>query len=299
MGAMRGEPLHGHDRALHAPAVRPRPHPADLRARAHLHRPDVAQCDQRNRNRPDLARALPVLGLQLPDGQSGGLLRAAFPRGAGEGGKAPRIPAWLRARGAQHGRHRLADAGHDARRAAWERECPGDGRKALQRAARRTSLDHRSLIFDANPQLKRVVFICTPHRGSEMAIGTIGELGMRLIALPATSRPAITEVGRRACAPSPAKPQRLPNSVTSLSPKNPTSKVMDQAPIHAPHHTILGDRGKGDSPNSSDGVVPYWSSHLDPRPVGTDRPGPHGSCELPRNNRRAEAHPPSSSPDRW
>jgi hypothetical protein len=25
----------------------------------------------------------------------------------------------------------------------------------------------------------------------------------------------------------------------------------------------MGDRGRGDTPNSSDGVVAYWSSHLD------------------------------------
>jgi hypothetical protein len=30
-----------------------------------------------------------------------------------------------------------------------------------------------------------------------------------------------------------------------------------------PYHSIIGDRGKGDTPKSSDGVVPYWSSHLD------------------------------------
>ena len=29
-----------------------------------------------------------------------------------------------------------------------------------------------------------------------------------------------------------------------------------------PYDTIIGDRGRGDSPNSSDGVVPYWSSHV-------------------------------------
>jgi hypothetical protein len=28
-------------------------------------------------------------------------------------------------------------------------------------------------------------------------------------------------------------------------------------------HSIIGDRGRGDTPDSSDGVVPYWSSHLD------------------------------------
>jgi hypothetical protein len=35
-----------------------------------------------------------------------------------------------------------------------------------------------------------------------------------------------------------------------------------------PYHTILGDRGKGgnlnkEPPVSTDGIVPYWSSHLD------------------------------------
>jgi hypothetical protein len=29
-----------------------------------------------------------------------------------------------------------------------------------------------------------------------------------------------------------------------------------------PYHSIMGDRGRGDTPNSSDGVVAYWSSHL-------------------------------------
>jgi hypothetical protein len=29
-----------------------------------------------------------------------------------------------------------------------------------------------------------------------------------------------------------------------------------------PCHSIIGDRGGGDTSNSSDGVVPYWSSHL-------------------------------------
>jgi hypothetical protein len=29
------------------------------------------------------------------------------------------------------------------------------------------------------------------------------------------------------------------------------------------YHSIIGDRGRGDTPNNSDDVVPYWSSHLD------------------------------------
>jgi hypothetical protein len=41
-------------------------------------------------------------------------------------------------------------------------------------------------------------------------------------------------------------------------------KAINTIPITPgiPYHTIMGDRGKGDAPNSSDGVVPYWSSHM-------------------------------------
>jgi hypothetical protein len=38
--------------------------------------------------------------------------------------------------------------------------------------------------------------------------------------------------------------------------------ALDRLPIQAVHHSIIGDRGRGDTPNSSDGVVPYSSSHL-------------------------------------
>jgi hypothetical protein len=40
---------------------------------------------------------------------------------------------------------------------------------------------------------------------------------------------------------------------------------MDKRPLTSsiPYHQIIGDRGKGNSPNSSDGVVAYSSSHLE------------------------------------
>jgi hypothetical protein len=53
------------------------------------------------------------------------------------------------------------------------------------------------------------------------------------------------------------------------------------APITVPYHSIIGDRGKGSSPNSSDGVVAYWSSHLDGAKSEKIVPGPHTSCALP------------------
>jgi hypothetical protein len=60
------------------------------------------------------------------------------------------------------------------------------------------------------------------------------------------------------------KPMRRANSVDSLSPKSRFLHAMNGIPMTSgvPYNTIIGDRGRGDSPNSSDGVVPYWSSHM-------------------------------------
>jgi hypothetical protein len=57
---------------------------------------------------------------------------------------------------------------------------------------------------------------------------------------------------------------RAPNSIDTLAPDNYFVIEINKIPIKdgVTYHTIAGDRGKGDSPNSSDGVVPYWSSHL-------------------------------------
>ena len=67
-----------------------------------------------------------------------------------------------------------------------------------------------------------------------------------------------------------------------LSPKSTLLHALDTRPIQASHHTIVGDRGKGDTPNSSDGVVLYQSSHLDSAQSELIVPGPHGSFDLPQ-----------------
>jgi hypothetical protein len=54
----------------------------------------------------------------------------------------------------------------------------------------------------------------------------------------------------------------VPTSIQGLSPNSPLLHALDRLPIQAVHHSIIGDRGRGDTPNSSDGVVPYSSSHL-------------------------------------
>jgi hypothetical protein len=49
-----------------------------------------------------------------------------------------------------------------------------------------------------------------------------------------------------------------------------------------PYHTIVGDRGRGDTPNSSDGVVPYWSSHLDGATSELVVPSHHSAHQNPQ-----------------
>jgi hypothetical protein len=57
----------------------------------------------------------------------------------------------------------------------------------------------------------------------------------------------------------------MPNSVDTLEPNDRFVEAVNKLPITRgiPYHSIIGDRGRGDTPNSSDGIVPYWSSHLD------------------------------------
>jgi hypothetical protein len=137
------------------------------------------------------------------------------------------------------------------------------------------------MVFNANPSVDRVIFICTPHRGSEMAVGTLGDLAIRLISLPVDLTATVTKTVGSSLGAITGTSGGMPNSVTGLSPKNPTLKVLDATPIQAHYHTILGDEGKGNSPKSTDGVVPYWSSHLSKAKSERIVPGPHGSCELP------------------
>ena len=159
----------------------------------------------------------------------------------------------------------------------------GQTAKSIFRQNSRDSLIVRATIFQANPRIKRVVFICTPHRGSEMASSGLGRFGISLISLPlniATKmKDALTSADLVQLTGS---SKRLPNSITGLKPSNPGLPVINSAPISVPYHSIIGDRGKGDSPNSTDGVVPYWSSHLDGAQSECIVPGPHGSCELPQ-----------------
>ncbi|HEY5811815.1 MAG TPA: hypothetical protein VIT23_04075 [Terrimicrobiaceae bacterium] len=53
------------------------------------------------------------------------------------------------------------------------------------------------------------------------------------------------------------------------------------------YHWIMVDRGRGDTPNSSDGVVPYWSSHLERAQSEIIVPSNHSSHQNPKTIQEA------------
>jgi pimeloyl-ACP methyl ester carboxylesterase len=166
-------------------------------------------------------------------------------------------------------------------RADWEKTL-GEAGMQLFATLKPADLVSKATTFKANSRIKRVVFICTPHRGSKMASGGIGGLAIRLISLPVdlqtTMKSEIPEETLRKI-----NNGRLPNSVSNLKPNAPYLAILNKELIQAPYHSIIGNRGKpGPLADSTDGVVPYWSSHLDGAQSELIVPGPHGSCELPQ-----------------
>src|SRR4029434_11183259 len=58
---------------------------------------------------------------------------------------------------------------------------------------------------------------------------------------------------------------RMPNSIDTLSPTSSFVIAVNKRTLTSTitYHQIIENREKENSPNSSDGVVGYWSSHLD------------------------------------
>jgi pimeloyl-ACP methyl ester carboxylesterase len=122
-----------------------------------------------------------------------------------------------------------------------------------------------ALVFNHRPDVQRVIFISTPHRGSKLAAGWIGRIGAALVRTPQRFISIYASTKPLLVADPAARPlNRMPNSVDTLEPNDRFVKAVNKRPITPgiPYHSIIGDRGRGDTPNSSDGVVPYWSSHL-------------------------------------
>ncbi|MFT4640690.1 MAG: hypothetical protein ACI8T1_004021 [Verrucomicrobiales bacterium] len=136
-----------------------------------------------------------------------------------------------------------------------------------------TDADRHSLkeAFAWQPErhVQRVIYLAVPHRGIDYTNNWIGKLGRWFVKPhnlfanfyeriskrnPGAFTPAYAELGTG-----------KQDSVHALAPEQPTLRILTKLPnSHSVKiHSIIGDQGKpGPIDESTDGVVPYWSSHL-------------------------------------
>lgn len=142
-----------------------------------------------------------------------------------------------------------------------------------------------NLMFQPQPGIKRLVFITTPHRGSNIASKNIVRKLTSLIRLPVDTLRMSQELifGNTDALSPEIRDWGIYGilSIGMLSDRHPFYKGLNSVPIPAVHHSVIGDRGKNGGVNGSDAVVPYWSSHLDSAASEKIVPYWHGCVERP------------------
>ena len=126
----------------------------------------------------------------------------------------------------------------------------------------------RLLYFEPEPSIRRAVFICAPHRGSNTANQLAGRLSSTLVRrlgdVDALHEEIIALNGPEVFQP--AYRRRPPNSIDNLTWESPILKALSELPIapDVPYHSIVANLFPDGSPGLwTDGVVSYESAHLD------------------------------------
>ncbi len=127
-----------------------------------------------------------------------------------------------------------------------------------------------AFLWKPDRTVRRVIFVATPHRGSDFADNPLGKFGRTIVAPPNGFRAFYERVSKANPGAFTEDYRRLGkgklDSVHALSPEQPTLRILADLPMieGLKVHSIIGDRGKpGPLEESGDGLVPYWSSHLD------------------------------------
>ena len=146
-----------------------------------------------------------------------------------------------------------------------------------------------TLIFKHRPEIARVIFASASLGGAEMATSIWGRLGSAIIDVPSS----LSDVGKEMAKLSRKRYDgkrlvRLPNSIDALDPSNRFVTTINTLPVARgiPYHSIIADRGRGGNrdkrfPQSHDGLVPYWSAHIDGAESEVVVPSDHWSIHHP------------------
>ena len=122
------------------------------------------------------------------------------------------------------------------------------------------------LFFKPLPYVKRVLFLATPHRGSELSRNVIGRVSTSLISDPDHISSLLAKLIK-------ANPdafdsrqfRRMPTSIETLDTSSPILHAMlEMRPNpETSFHSIIGATRPGPIHTRTDSVVPYTSSHID------------------------------------
>jgi pimeloyl-ACP methyl ester carboxylesterase len=132
---------------------------------------------------------------------------------------------------------------------------PPEERKLLREA----------FFFKPVPEVRRVIFIATPHRGSPLAAGRLRELGTQLCWRPNRFRRAHEAILSHNEAAMFHVSDRLATSAGELAAGHPLLLRLCELGIDSSvrSHAVIADLSDPPRPDGTDGIVPYSSSHLD------------------------------------
>ncbi len=147
------------------------------------------------------------------------------------------------------------------------RAISGKSLQELKLAPEENKLVQRYTLFKPMPQVRCVVFISTPHRGSFLAGSFARKLARRFIRLPQDVLKTGTElltITKRVKLPGTLS-DHMPTSIDSMAPDNPVLLALAKLPIPptVTAHSIISVNPDMKAPDGDDGVVKYTSAHLD------------------------------------
>jgi hypothetical protein len=121
------------------------------------------------------------------------------------------------------------------------------------------------MFFKAEPFVSRVVFLAVPHRGSDLSRGVVGRVSSNLISTDDHVSGLLNRLVHDNPDAFPRRFRRVPTSIETLETDSPYLKAllaMKPGP-NVLFHSIIGSERPEGKENTTDGVVPYRSSHID------------------------------------
>lgn len=140
------------------------------------------------------------------------------------------------------------------------------------------------LFFKPLPEISRAVFIAAPHRGTPFADQKIARFIASLVKVPINILKKVTDTTRLILGGKTTDAPTM-NGVDNLSAKDPTIQALAMLNIspEVTFHSIMGNNTPGTPlADSSDGIVPYSSSHWDGAASEKVIPSGHSVQETPQ-----------------